>query len=336
MAKRQPLVSAIVPICRREEHLRECLESLLEQMSGIEILCVEGSGCQENLAVVKSYAGRRQEIRFIGGCYNYGAAVNAGLKLAKGEYIGVVAPDAWLDERAYSVLTRKAETTNADVVQCCSMIHYRGDRAWQSGPLAEPFYADIALDSTYARTASGRQKNVDLMNAPEGAFRIAEFPDLVAHHAAPWAMLCRRALIAEHGIHMSESPDTAYVDFPFVMEMLCRAERIAVVKSHLAHWSFRPLAEAKDALGVVTSSQYAARVIYHRQLMASVGEALAAHIVVKNRIHYMTTPPTQRDVYDVKLRDLLRWLQCEQVHLDAENPYLGDYDRGFIERFVEI
>jgi len=112
-------VSVIVPIYNVEPYLRRCLDSLINQsLREIEIICVNDCSPDNSLAMVKEYAEKDERIKIIDFEKNQGVSMarNAGMKVAKGEYIGLVDPDDYVDLDYYEKLYLKAKEKNLDMV----------------------------------------------------------------------------------------------------------------------------------------------------------------------------------------------------------------------------
>lgn len=113
-----PLVSIIVPIYNVEQYLKECLDSLVNQtLQDIEIICVNDGSPDNSADVVRKYMQADSRIKLIEQ-ENRGlsGARNAGLKVAKGEYVYFMDSDDWLEHDAMDVCYQKAIRGNVDVV----------------------------------------------------------------------------------------------------------------------------------------------------------------------------------------------------------------------------
>lgn len=111
------MVSIIVPIYNVENYLNKCIESLQSQtLKEIEIILVDDGSPDESGKICDDYAEKAARIRVIHQ-ENQGvsAARNAGLAIAKGEYIGFVDPDDWVQPDMYEKLLDAIETTDADL-----------------------------------------------------------------------------------------------------------------------------------------------------------------------------------------------------------------------------
>lgn len=101
-----PLISIIVPIYKVEEYLEECVQSLLKQTyQNLEIILVDDGSPDNCPQMCDNYAQKDKRIKVIhkknGGL---SSARNAGLDIAKGEYIGFVDSDDFISENAIEIL----------------------------------------------------------------------------------------------------------------------------------------------------------------------------------------------------------------------------------------
>lgn len=113
-----PLVSIIVPIYNVEQYLKECLDSLVNQtLQDIEIICVNDGSPDNSADIVRKYMQADSRIKLIEQ-ENRGlsGARNAGLKVAKGEYVYFMDSDDWLEHDAMEMCYQVAIRDNVDVV----------------------------------------------------------------------------------------------------------------------------------------------------------------------------------------------------------------------------
>lgn len=113
-----PLVSIIVPIYNVEQYLKACLDTLVNQtLQDIEIICVNDGSPDNSADIVRKYMQADSRIKLIEQ-ENRGlsGARNAGLKVAKGEYVYFMDSDDWLEHDAMDVCYQKAIRGNVDVV----------------------------------------------------------------------------------------------------------------------------------------------------------------------------------------------------------------------------
>lgn len=116
----KPLISVIVPVYNVENYMRQCIDSLLNQtLSNIEIILVDDGATDTSPKICDEYARRYSRIKVIhklnGGL---GSARNAGMKEARGKYIGFVDSDDYVSVKMYETLLDVAETNKADCAYC--------------------------------------------------------------------------------------------------------------------------------------------------------------------------------------------------------------------------
>lgn len=114
------IISVIVPVYNVEKYLDRCVQSIINQsFSNIEIILVDDGSTDNSGTICDNYKALDQRIIVIhkenGGLSD---ARNCGLDIAKGEYIGFVDSDDWLDLDYYSTLYEIAKIDDSDVVSC--------------------------------------------------------------------------------------------------------------------------------------------------------------------------------------------------------------------------
>ncbi|MDR2708409.1 MAG: glycosyltransferase family 2 protein [Elusimicrobiota bacterium] len=113
-----PKVSVIVPVHNtQEEHLRQCIESVINQtLKEIEIILVNNGSTNNSLEVFEDYAKQDERIIIINQ-ENLGlsGSRNSGLRVAKGECIGFIDSDDWIEDNYYELLYNALKKENADI-----------------------------------------------------------------------------------------------------------------------------------------------------------------------------------------------------------------------------
>ena len=114
-----PNVSIIMPIYNAADFLHESLGGLLKQtLTDIEIICVNDGSTDNSLDIIKEYAYNDSRIKIINKSNSgYGNTMNLGLKMATGEYIGILEPDDFADTEMFEKLYLTAKKFNVDVVK---------------------------------------------------------------------------------------------------------------------------------------------------------------------------------------------------------------------------
>lgn len=113
-------VSVIIPIYNVEAYLEKCLESLINQtLEDIEIIAVNDGSTDGSQNILDKYMKRTSKLK----CYikeNGGLsdARNYGFTYAKGEYIGFVDSDDFVETDMYEIMYKKAKEEDSDIVEC--------------------------------------------------------------------------------------------------------------------------------------------------------------------------------------------------------------------------
>jgi len=115
--KSQPLVSIIVPVYNKEEYLRRCLESIINQTyQNIEIILVDDGSTDGSGEICRRYAGSDPKIRIITQV-NQGlsAARNTGLDHMKGGYVVFVDADDYISLSLVEILLDQLTENHAQM-----------------------------------------------------------------------------------------------------------------------------------------------------------------------------------------------------------------------------
>ena len=120
MPYEKPLLSIIVPVYDVERYLQKCIDSILAQtFTDFELILVDDGSPDNCPALCDAAAAKDARIRVIhqknGGL---SAARNAGLDVARGEWIGFVDSDDYIAPEMYETLYKAVQSTGADLALC--------------------------------------------------------------------------------------------------------------------------------------------------------------------------------------------------------------------------
>lgn len=124
-------LSIIVPVYNVEKFLNKCLDSLVGQtMEDYEIILVDDGSKDASGRICDDYAERYPELVRVLHIDNggQGRARNFGIETARGEYLGFVDSDDWVETDMYPKLCQRADETGADVVVCDFMAEFDDGR----------------------------------------------------------------------------------------------------------------------------------------------------------------------------------------------------------------
>lgn len=115
-----PKLSIIVPIYNVEKYLPRCIESILNQtFREFELILINDcstDNCKEIFEKYKKIDSRIIVVNKKNG--GVSSARNFGIDISRGEYIGFVDPDDFIDANMYEILFNTANSYNSDMVIC--------------------------------------------------------------------------------------------------------------------------------------------------------------------------------------------------------------------------
>lgn len=128
-------LSVIVPVYNVEGTLRRCLGSLTRQsVPDMEIIMVDDGSTDGSLAICRDFADSRDNAVIVSQCNaGLGAARNAGIAVAHGEWIYFIDSDDELAEGTLGAVLDEAEKTHADIVEFPYLTIYPASSAKSMG-----------------------------------------------------------------------------------------------------------------------------------------------------------------------------------------------------------
>ena len=225
--KKIPEVSVIVPVYNVEPYLRRCLDSLVNQtLEDIEIICINDCSPDNSLATLKEYAERDGRINIIDFEKNQGVSVarNTGIESAKGEYIGLVDPDDYVDLDFYEKLYKKAKETDADMVK-----------------------------------ASLKKKKVDWIKEYShfASIKKGKYYDVLYH----WCYIYRVNFLKKYQINYPKGITLAE-DTPFLVKSLFYSNKTEIVDNVFYHYLLREHGAATSHIGEVICNAYGMPLVF--------------------------------------------------------------------------
>ena len=196
-----PAVSIIVPVYRVERYLSQCLDSILAQtFKDYELILVNDGSPDHCPEIMQSYASRYPQIIQIhkenGGL---SSARNAGLDVAKGEYIAFVDSDDIVSPGFPEELVEEANRTKVDLI----LFNYQ----------------KFDDQSVYAPYLSIKDEKLDLTGEHLAWYFYHRWMPYV-HGQEAWCRLYRRDLIEEHSLRFAPNRRVFAEDTLFSAEYL--------------------------------------------------------------------------------------------------------------------
>lgn len=205
----KPLISVIVPVYKVEQYLNKCVDSILNQTyTNLEVILVDDGSPDSCGAICDGYAAKDPRVRVIhkenGGLSD---ARNAGMAMARGEYLSFADSDDMLPERAFEILHQIAVEKKADLV-------IGGYRRFTEEP------QDETDDSVTIRCFS----------------KVEAMKDFLCNGCASWARLYRREIHAPVLFPVGEINE----DEAIVLRLLDVCDRIVLTDQVVYHYRCRP------------------------------------------------------------------------------------------------
>ena len=203
-------VSIIVPIYKVEDFIRECIDSILAQTyPDFELILVDDGSPDDCGRICDDYAKGDNRIKVVhkvnGGLTS---ARNAGLEVAKGEWIMHVDGDDWIEPDMIESLIQAAQVTGADLVF--------GDFT-KYGP-----YAGYFKLPTWS---SDKRESIS---------------NYIAYMMTTiWGSVAKRSLYADHSLKSPEGISYCE-DFHLIVRLCHYAKKIANVHRPFYHYRYRP------------------------------------------------------------------------------------------------
>lgn len=162
MNHEQIKVSVIVPIYNSEKFLPRCIESILRQTyNKLEIILVDDGSTDSSTDICNSYA--KADNRVIVIEKNNGGNISArkeGVKSARGDYIGFVDSDDWIDGNMYEKLVEQTDNGMIDMVTSAHYIEDTNVSAIRKSFIASGRYT-AQEEMKYIRRNMIFQKTID-------------------------------------------------------------------------------------------------------------------------------------------------------------------------------
>ena len=122
-------ISVVIPVYNTEKYIERCIYSILNQTyKDLEIICVDDGSTDKSGDILDRLSKEDSRIR-VKKKKNEGVSVarNTALIEAKGDYIGFVDSDDYVDPRYYEVLSEALNSGHIDIVTCNYFIDYVGN-----------------------------------------------------------------------------------------------------------------------------------------------------------------------------------------------------------------
>lgn len=203
-------VSVLIYVLNDHIHIEKCVRSVMEQsLKETEILLIDGGSTDGTLDIVGKLQKEDARIRLVESKAGVGRQFNAGLKAARGKYIGICESDDYLRpdmyERQYAVAEQfQVDVLKADVVRFC-----------ESNDKEYAFRFTLSGDWTLYEKLLYPQTDERFLKLGVNGF---------------WSGLYLRKFLLDHELWMNETAGAAYQDITFSFLTELYAERAYVMR----------------------------------------------------------------------------------------------------------
>lgn len=196
-------VSVIVPVYNVERYIAKCLDSILAQtLEDIEIICIDDGSTDNSGMILDQYASKDERVRVRHKKNSgYGAAMNVGIAMAEGEYVGIVESDDRIADDMYETLYKAARDNKLDMVKS-DAYYWMEEISYLNNRHAE------YLEPYYNKVLQGIDRNIFF-----GFFMNI------------WTGIYRRDFLQRRNIKFHETPGASYQDNGFWLQTCIYAER---------------------------------------------------------------------------------------------------------------
>ena len=204
-------LSVIIPVFNVENYISCCLESILKQpFKDFEVICINDGSSDNSLDVLQRFKNQDERIIIIDK-KNEGSGIarNAGLSIAKGDYIYFVDGDDWVEENVFDKILSKADELNTDILIFGGLSYYNG-KGKKGG-----YSADKLPKKYLNKVFSAKDIKKDIFNFPSTA----------------WTKLYKRDFLIKNNIKFQDIK-VGQDQLPFFHSMV-KAERIALLPENI-------------------------------------------------------------------------------------------------------
>lgn len=208
-------VSVVVPCYNVEQYIEECVHSLCGQtLEDIEIICVDDGSSDSTPVLLDRLATEDSRVVVLHQeNKGAGAARNAGLELARGEYLSILDSDDLYNKKMLETAYVKAILTNSDVVMFRSSQYLQQEDKYRETPWV------------IKRDQIPNTEVFSMTRISPNAF--------FAFQGWTWDKLFKAELVRDHGLRFQEL--RIYNDMYFTFAACLLAERISYIDQVLIH-----------------------------------------------------------------------------------------------------
>lgn len=207
-----PLITVLVPCFNVEKYVEACINSILAQTySNLEVICINDGSTDSTPQILERYAKSDKRIRVISKVNSgYGHSMNIGLDAAKGDYIGIVESDDFIEPDMFEKLLKNALKYNLDISRA-GYFEYESKTG-----------INTKADDSYV------PKNTVL--------KPIDHQEPFWQPPSIWAAIYSSRMIKENEIRFLETPGASFQDTSFAFKAYCCCDRFLMSDQTYLHY----------------------------------------------------------------------------------------------------
>ena len=301
-----PTVSIIVPVYNVKDYLSRCMDSLISQtLQDLEIIVIDDGSTDGSSSILDSYSIKDDRVKVIhienGGVAR---ARNIGLDNAKGEFIGFVDSDDFVESQMFEILLKVALETESDFVQC---------------------KFDIVGDNSTVYSSFNNKETTVIDNQK----KIVElfFDDII--DASVWNKLYNRSALSQ----MRFPIDWAFAeDFSLNVQVALKCRRIALINDVLYHYYSRGNSVSHEEISDRHLKGFSMYDFAKKQLKDEDGIRIVSEKEISESLKFLDSSIGHKDVSEQSIDDLVRRIRAGRRWIKS-NRYMTR-SRRFRARIV--
>lgn len=204
------LLSIIVPCFNVEKFVNQCLTSIQAQTyKNFEVICVNDGSKDNTVEVIKRFCSQDQRFRLIDKPNSgYGDSMNVGLSQAKGDYIGIIESDDYIEPTMFEELVDAAQRYDLEIAR--AGFYYS--------------YADKEIPELFPYVI----KHVIL--------KPIDNPSTFYQPPSIWASVYRRDFLVKNNIKFLPTKGASFQDTSFAFKCYYKCSRFMLLQNCFVHY----------------------------------------------------------------------------------------------------
>lgn len=319
-------ISIIVPVYNLEKLLPICIDSILDQtFEDFELILVNDGSTDKSGEICDEYSNQDTRITVIHK-KNQGvsSARNTGLEVAKGDYIGFVDGDDYINKYMYEILYKNASKHSSDMVICSYKNVYEGQ-----------LHATGKIDSIANKQHLNNIESLKQMYLNKSSY---------ISYVVPWNKLYKKCLFA----HIKYEVGNIYDDETVAHKLLYNSRKVTFIPTKLYYYLQRDGSQMNSTFHIKRFDKVyalkAREVFFRKKNEFEIHQKALKHYMemffwyyylAKSKLNYIDNDLKQlKNTFDQSLISLLKHKEIGRKQkimcvLFSLNPKLFEYIRDF-------